>query len=192
MCSAMPAIPTLLPPLPISYLPTPLAASSSVTPLTTRGITSTSPYMAQPFPTTTFVCSAVPAIPTLLPLLPISYLPAPLAASSSVTPLTTRGITVLTSSSTAYSALITLSSIKMCFPLLAPPHTPISTLSLNPIRFPLHSKRPALRLCTRHAWLRRLRSCLYLHHVWPRRLCSSHALPRCLRSHLFSRHARPR
>jgi hypothetical protein len=94
--------------------------------------------MAQPPPTTTFACSAVPAIPTLPPPLPISYLLAPPTASSSVTPLTTRGIAVLTSSPTAYSSLVTSFSTKMCFPLLAPPHPSISTLSLSPIRFPLH------------------------------------------------------
>jgi hypothetical protein len=100
--------------------------------------------MAQPSPTTIFACLVVPAIPTLLPLLLISYLLAPLPASSSVTPLTTRGITVLTSSPTAYSSLVTLFSTKMCFPLLTPPHPPISTLFLSPIRFPLHIGRSRL------------------------------------------------
>jgi hypothetical protein len=100
--------------------------------------TPTSPCMAQPPPTTTFACSAVPAIPTLPSPLPISYLLAPPAASSSVTPLTTRGIAVLTSLPTAYSSLVTSFSTKMCFPLLAPPHSSISTLSLSPISFPLH------------------------------------------------------
>jgi hypothetical protein len=70
----------------------------------------------------------VSTIPTLPPLLPISYILAPLAVSFSVTPLTTRSTTVLTSSPTSYSSLVMLFSTKMCFPLLAPPHPPISTL----------------------------------------------------------------
>jgi hypothetical protein len=63
-------------------------------------------------------------------------------------------------------------------PLLAPPHPPISTLSLRPIRFPLHPGRSRLFLPR----LRRHRPCLYPHPVRPRRL----ALRR------YSRHARPR
>jgi hypothetical protein len=75
----------------------------------------------QPPPTTTFACSVVPAILTLLPPLLTSYPHAPLTASSSATPLTTRGIAVLTSPHTALSSLVTSSLTKMCSPLLAPP-----------------------------------------------------------------------
>jgi hypothetical protein len=67
---------------------------------------------------------------------PISYLLAPFAASSLVTPLIIRVIAVLTSSPTASSSLVTLFPTKMCFPLLAPPHPPMSTHSLSSIRFP--------------------------------------------------------
>src|SRR5699024_5503377 len=95
------------------------------------------PCMASPPPTTNFMCSAVPAIPTLTPTLPISYLLAPLAASSLATPRTTRGIAVLALPPTAYSSPVTSFLTKTCFPLLAPPHPPISTPSLSPIRFPL-------------------------------------------------------
>jgi hypothetical protein len=49
----------------------------------------------------------------------------------------------LTSSPTAYSSLVTLFSTKMCFPLLAPPHPPISTLSLSPVPPPPRSRPPA-------------------------------------------------
>jgi hypothetical protein len=56
--------------------------------------TPTSPYTTRPPPTTTFVCSAVLAIPTLLLLLLISCLHALPAAPSLATPLTTRSIAV--------------------------------------------------------------------------------------------------
>jgi hypothetical protein len=142
--------------------------------------------------TTTFACSAVLATTTLSPLLPISYLLAPLIVSSLATPLTTRGIVVLTSSPTASSSLVTLFSTKMCFPLLAPPHPPISTLFLSPIQFHLHRSRPALLHCPHHMRLQRLRSRPYPRHAWPRHLCSClflrHAWPRRSRLH----HTRPR
>jgi hypothetical protein len=154
--------------------------------------------MAQPPPTTTFACSAVLAIPTLLPPLSINYLLAPLAASSSATPRTTRGIAVLTSSPTTYSFLVTSLLTKMCFPLLAPPHPPILTPSLSPIRFPLDPRRPALRRHSRHAWLRDLRARLFLclarpcrphlRHARPRRPHMCHAWPRRYRARLFPRH----
>jgi hypothetical protein len=103
----------------------------------------TSPCMAQLPLTPTFACLAVPATPTLLPSLPISYLLAPLDASSLDTPLTTRGIAALTSFLIASSSIDTLFLTKMCFPLLAPPHPPISTLFSSPIQFHLHP-RPSL------------------------------------------------
>jgi hypothetical protein len=89
---------------------------------------------------------------------------------------------VLTSSPTAYSSLVTLFSTKLCFPLLAPLHPPISTLFSSPIRFHVHPRRLASRHYLRHARLQRLRSRLYLRHAWPLHL----------RSRLFPRHARPR
>jgi hypothetical protein len=77
----------------------------------------------------------------------------------------------------------------MCFPLLAPPHPPISTPSLSLIWFPLHPRRPALHYCPCNARLRRLRSCHYTRHARPRCVCSRlylrHAQPRLLRSHLI-------
>jgi hypothetical protein len=88
----------------------------------------------------------------------------------------------LTSSPTTSSSLVTLFSTKMCFSLLAPPHPSISTPSLNPIRFPLYPRRPALRLYPCLMWLRRLCS-----HLYP---CLTR--PQRLRLCLFPRHARPR
>jgi hypothetical protein len=134
--------------------------------------------MAQPPPTTTFACSVVPAIPTLLPPLPISYLLTPLAASSSVTPLITRVINVLSSSTTTYSSLVMLFSMKMCFPLLAHPHPPISTLSLSLIRFPLYLRLPTLCRCLRHMRLQCLCSGLYPRHAWPHQPRMRHVRPR--------------
>jgi hypothetical protein len=104
--------------------------------------------------TTTSAYLVVLAILTLPLLLRINYPPAPPAASSLATPLTTRGIAALTSPPTA-SSLVTSSSTKMCFPLQAPPHPPISTPSLSPIRLPLLPRHLALRRCPRHARPRR-------------------------------------
>jgi hypothetical protein len=118
-------------------------------------------------PTTTFACSVVPAILTIPTSLLVSYLLAPLDASSLATSQTTRGIVVLTTPHTASSSLVTSSSMKMCFPLLAPPHLPILTPFLSLIRLPLHPRRPTLRRC--------------LHHVQPRWICSR----------LFPSHVRP-
>jgi hypothetical protein len=104
--------------------------------------------MAQPLPMTTCACSAVPATLTLL-LPPLtSFLLAPLAVSSSATPLTTRGISVWTSAPTASSSLV-MSSSMMCFPLQAPPHPPISTHSSSPIGFPPTPDAPSCAVtCT--------------------------------------------
>jgi hypothetical protein len=134
--------------------------------------------MAQPLPMTTSACSAVPATLTLL-LPPLtSFLLAPLAASFSATPLTTRGIGVWTSPPTA-SSLVTSSSTKTCFPLLAPPHQPISTPSSSPIR-----------LLPPHPQCLVLRRCLHLVQPRPHRLRSFPRLPRPRRPCL--RLARPR
>jgi hypothetical protein len=137
--------------------------------------------------TTTFAFSVVPAILTLLPPLPISYLLAPLVASSWATPLTTRGIAALTSPHIASSSLIMSSSTKMCFPLLAPPHPSISTPYLSLIWLPLHPRRPALCRYLHHVRPRRLRSHLFLCHARPRRPCLCHVRPR----RLLQRHVRP-
>jgi hypothetical protein len=109
--------------------------------------TPTSPCTAQPLPVTTSVCSVVPATLTLLLPHLTSFLLAPLVASSSATPLTTRAIDVWTSPPTASSSIVTSSSTKMCFPLLAPPHPPISTPSSSPIRSPPHPQCLVLRRC---------------------------------------------
>jgi hypothetical protein len=93
-------------------------------------------------------------------------------------PLTTRGIVVLTSPHTASSSLVTSSSTKMCFLLLAPPHPPISTPSLSLIRLPHHPRRPALRRCLHHVRPRRLRSRLFPFHTRPRRPCPRHTRSR--------------
>jgi hypothetical protein len=125
--------------LPASYWAEALNTATHLNRLPSKAVSHPTPHFAlygTTPPTTTFACSVVSAIPTLSLLLPISYLLAPLAASSSVTPLTTRGIVFLTSSPTAYSYLVTLFSMKICFPLLAPPHPPISTPFLSPIRSP--------------------------------------------------------
>jgi hypothetical protein len=147
-------------------------------------------YSAAP-PTTTFTCLAVHTILTLPPPLPISYLLVPPATSSLATPLTTRGIAVLTSPPTASLSPVTSSSTKMCFPLLAPLHPSISTLSLSPIRLLLHPRRLALRHCPLHAWLRRLRARLFPCLVRSRRPRLRHAWPRRLHSHLYPCHAWP-
>jgi hypothetical protein len=60
-------------------------------------------------------------------------------------------------------------------------HSPILTLSLSPIRYPLHPSRPAMRRCPHHVRLGRLRACLYSCHARPRRLyrassCATHDL----------------
>jgi hypothetical protein len=83
---------------------------------------------------TIFECSVMPVITTLLPPLPISYLLTPLIASSSVTPLTARGIDVLTSPPTTYSSLVMLFSTNMCYcSMVTPPNDPPSgaTVDLN-------------------------------------------------------------
>jgi hypothetical protein len=113
-------------------------------------------------------------------------------------PLTTRGITVLSSHPIASSSLVTSSSTKMCFPLLAPAHPPISTPSLSLIRVPIPPRHLASHCCSRHARLHRPRSPFFPHHVRPCRPRLHHARPRrsCLcRVQLrrpFSRHVRPR
>jgi hypothetical protein len=114
----------------------------------------TSPYTARPPPTTTFVCLAVLAIPTLPLLLLIRCLHAPPAASSLAIPLTTRGIAVYTSPPIASSSLVMSFSTKKCFPLPVPLRPPTLTPSLSPIQVPvppqprrpcLHHARPRLR-----------------------------------------------
>jgi hypothetical protein len=147
---------------------------------------------------TTFACSAVPAT-LALPLPPlINFLLAPPAAYSLATLLTTRGTGVWTSPPTASSSLVTSSSTKMCFPLLAPPHPPISTPSSSLIRFPSHPRRLGLRRYLLLVWPRRHRARPlprlarprrpHLRHARPRRSCLRHARPRRPRL----RHARPR
>jgi hypothetical protein len=136
---------------------------------------------------TTFACSVVPANLTL-PLPPlISFLLAPPAAYSLATLLTTRGTGVWTSPPTA-SSLVMSSSTKMCFPLLAPPHPPISTPSSSLIRFPSHPRRLVLRRYLLLVWPRRHRARPLPCHARPRRTRLRPARPR--RPHL--RHARPR
>jgi hypothetical protein len=143
---------------------------------------------------TTFACSAVPATLTLPLPLHISFLLAPLAVYSLATLLTTRGTGVWTSPPTASSSLVMSSSMKMCFPLLAPPHPLILTPSSSPIRFLPHLRLPVLR---RYLLLVRPRRPLHGHarprrphlrHARPRRSCLRHARPRRPRL----RHARPR
>jgi hypothetical protein len=158
----------------------------------------TSPCTAQPLPTTTCACSAVPATLTF-PLPPLtSFLLAPLAASSSATPQTTRGIGAWTSPPTASSSLVTSCSTKMCFPLQAPPHPPILTPSSSPTRFPPHPRRPVLRRYRLLVQPRRHSSRPSPRHARPRRSCLRHARPRrsCLRHarpcRPRLRHARPR
>jgi hypothetical protein len=137
---------------------------------------------------TTFACSAVPATLTL-PLPPlISFLLAPPAAYSLATLLTTRGTGVWTSPPTASSSLVTSSLTKMCFPLLAPPHPPISTPSSSLIRFPSHPRCLGLHLYLLLVWPRRHRTRPLPRHARPCRPRLRHAWPH--RPHL--RHARPR
>jgi hypothetical protein len=142
--------------------------------------------------TTTFGCSVVPAIPTPPPLPLTSCLPAPLTASSLATLLTTRGIAVLTSPPIASSSLVMSSSTKMCFPLLAPHHPPISTPSLSLIRVPRHLashhyphlaqlQRPLMwsqRPHAYHIWLRHPHSHACLRQARPRRPHLRYARPR--------------
>jgi hypothetical protein len=105
--------------------------------------------------------------------------------------------TVLSSHPIASSSIVTSSSTKMCFPLLAPPYPPISTPSLSLIRVPFTPKHLALHRCPHHARLHHLRVRLRrprrprppffphhvrprrprLHHAWPRRSCLRHVWP---------------
>jgi hypothetical protein len=132
------------------------------------------------------------AIPTPPPLPLTSCLPAPLTASSLATLLTTRGIAVLTSPPIASSSLVMSSSTKMCFPLLAPHHPPISTPSLSLIRVPRHLashhyphlaqlQRPLMwsqRPHAYHIWLRHPHSHACLRQARPRRPHLRYARPR--------------
>jgi hypothetical protein len=94
---------------------------------------------------------------------------------------------------------------KMCYPLLAPSHPPITTPSLSLIRVPILPRHLASHRCqhltqlhrTRagprrplpcHMWHRRPRSHVCLRHARPRRPYQRHAL--LCRPHL--RHTRPR
>jgi hypothetical protein len=92
----------------------------------------------------TSACSAVPAIPTLPLLLLISCLHAPLAASSLATPLTTRGITVLTSPPIASSFPVT-SFDEDVFPLAgsSPPTDLDSLFESDPSTHPSQAPRLA-------------------------------------------------
>jgi hypothetical protein len=109
-----------------------------------------------------------------------------------------KGIGVWTSPPTASSSLVTSSSTRMCFPLLAPPHLPISTPSSSPIRSPPPPRCPALRRYPHPVWPRRHGSRLFPCHARPRRPHLRHARPCRPRLRLawprrpLPHHARPR
>jgi hypothetical protein len=129
--------------IPASYWAEALHTATHLNHLPSKAVSHPTPHFAlyDIAPPTTSTCSDVPAIPTIPLLLLISCLPAPPAASFLATPLTTRGIVVLTSSPTASSSLVTSSSTKMYFLLLGTPHPSISTPSLSPTRLPHYTRR---------------------------------------------------